>query len=80
MYLDEKITEEEFDRQRTEIDKEISSIQELLTELESDINLERLKNNTSLQVRKMASEGKVDEFNKELFDLLINKIIELLWI
>lgn len=74
MYLDEKITEEEFDRQRTEIDKEISAIQELLTELESDINLERLKNNTSLQVRKMASEGKVDEFNKELFDLLINKI------
>ena len=62
MYLDEKITEEEFDGQRTEIDKEILSIQELLTKLELDINLERLKNNTSLQVRKMASEGRVDKY------------------
>lgn len=62
MYLDEKITEEEFDGQRTEIDKEILSIQELLTELELDINMERLKNNTSLQVRKMVSECKVDEY------------------
>ena len=62
MYLDEKITEEEFDGQRTKIDKEILSIQELLTELELDINLERLKNNTSLQVRKMTSECKVDEY------------------
>ena len=75
MFLDEKITEEEFDKQRADIDKEISSIQELLNDLESDINLEKIKNNTSMQVRKIASEGKTDTFNKELFDLLINKIV-----
>ena len=43
--------------------------------MESDINLEKIKTNTSMQVRKIASEGKVDTFNKELFDLLINKIV-----
>lgn len=75
MFLDEKITEEEFDKQRADIEKEISSIQELLNDLESDINLEKIKTNTSMQVRKIASEGKVDTFNKELFDLLINKIV-----
>lgn len=75
MYLAEKITEEEFDIQRADIDKEIASMQEWLNDLETDINLENITNNTSIQVNKIINEGGADTFNKDLFDLLVDKII-----
>ena len=75
MFLDDKITEAEFDKQRADIENEIIALKELLNELESDVNLEGRKNNTSMQVRRIVSESNVDEFNKELFDLLVDHIV-----
>lgn len=75
MYLDEKITEEEFDKQRADIDEEISSMQKWLNDLETDINIENITNNTSIQVNKIVDEGGADTFNKDLFELLVNKIV-----
>lgn len=75
MYLAEKITEEEFEIQRAEIDKEIASIQEWLNDLETDINIENISNTTSIQVNKIVNEGGADTYNKDLFDLLVNKIV-----
>lgn len=74
MYLDEKISEEEFTNQREVIDKEIESIKKSLNELESLFEYEDIKTNTSKQISNMINEGKAEGFNKELFDLIIRKI------
>jgi hypothetical protein len=75
LYVDEKITEEEFDLQRQTVEKEIQSIQELLNDLEEEIDYKDIKKNTSRQISKLISEGKAEGFNKELFDLLVNRIV-----
>ena len=75
LYLDGKITEKEFDAQRKTIENEIGDAQKLITELEKDINLEDKKNDAGLRVREIVCEGKTDEFNKELFDLIVDKVV-----
>ncbi len=75
MYLEENITEEEFTSQREDIDKQITSIQETLNELESLCGFEDIKQNSSKQISKLISEGKSEGFNKELFDLLVKQIV-----
>ena len=75
MYLDEKISEEEFISQRADIDKQIAAIQETLNELESLYGMEDVKQNSSKQICKLISEGKAEGFNKELFDLIVKQIV-----
>lgn len=74
MFMEEVITEEEFTAQRKIIDKEINSIKDSLSELESLCDYEDIKLNSSKQISKLISEGKAEGFNKELFDLLVRKI------
>jgi len=75
MYMDEKISEDEFTSRRQEIDKQIKSIQETLIELESLCGFEDVKQTSSKQISKLINEGKAEGFNKELFNLLIKQIV-----
>ena len=75
MFLDETISEDEFESQRKDLDKQIASIQETLNELESLCGFEDVKQTSSKQISKLISEGKTEGFNKELFDLLVKQIV-----
>lgn len=75
LLLDEKITETEFDLQRSQVDEDISAMQSILDDLEQEVNCENLKRNTNKQIIDLIHNGKAEGFNKELFDLLVDKVI-----
>ena len=75
MFLEEKITEDEFIIRREAIDNEITAIKKSLNELEALCYDEEVKKKSSKQIVQLMSEGKAEGFNKELFDLLISQIV-----
>lgn len=75
MFLEGKITEEQYDSRSADIDRDIATAQELFEELTSLIQLEDIKNNTNVQISKLIGEGKAEGFSEELFNLIIDKII-----
>lgn len=74
MHLEGTITREEFIERREQVNHEIESIQKLLDDLTSDIESVNETNNRSKLINKLISEGSVDCFNEELFNLIINKV------
>ncbi|MBP1537042.1 MAG: recombinase family protein [Ruminococcus sp.] len=75
MFLDDVITEDVFKLRSAEIEKEIESARELLNELHSLTNYEDVKSDTNRQISRLINEGKAEGFNKELFNLIIDKIV-----
>lgn len=74
IYLEEEITEEEFSGRIEALDKEIELLNKALDELTSLIKHEEEVKSTNKQIFNLINEGKAEGFNKELFELLINKI------
>ena len=75
LLLAEKISDDEFELQRKEIDADINEMQTLLNDLEREIDFKNIKRNTNRQIIDLINEGKAEGFNKELFDLLVEKVI-----
>ena len=75
MYLDEEITKEECNKKRSELQKEIDKIEESMKEIKELLNYKDNQQKNSKQIHTLIREGKAEGFNKELFDLLIDKIV-----
>lgn len=75
LLLDDTITEEEYNLRLSDIEKDISSSQELLNNLTSMINYEDIKSSTSSQISKLINEGKAEGFNEVLFNYIIERIV-----
>lgn len=75
LFLEDTITQEDYDKRSEELDNDISSISELLEELQSTFNIETTKSETAFQISQLISEGKAEGFNEELFNYIIDKIV-----
>mgnify|MGYP003509452639 FL=1 len=75
MYLEDEISEEEYVNKRDKVNNEISNIENSLDKLTQLLYHEEMQKNTNKQISQLINEGKAEGFNKELFDLLVDKII-----
>ena len=73
-YLEDRITEQDFNEHSQSIDNEIASSNKLLEELTSIIGRENKKDNSVIQISKLINEGKAEGFSEELFNLIIDRI------
>ena len=74
MFIDEQISEEDFNKRKIVLDKETDVIQQTIDELRSVYDYEEIKKNTSKQIRQMIKEGKAEGFDEKLFELLVDSI------
>ena len=75
LFLEDTITEEQYNTRSANIDKDIVSTTQMMEELSSTIKYEGKKNNTAIQIARLISDGKLEGFNEELFNYIIDRIV-----
>lgn len=74
IYTDGDITKQEFLIEKDKINKEINDIKTYLDDLYKRLDKEKEVKKTRKQLLSLIQNGAIEGFNKELFDLLIDKI------
>ncbi|MBQ6270808.1 MAG: recombinase family protein [Clostridiales bacterium] len=75
LLLEEKLSDEDYNEKREVLTKEIEQIQEKIDSLNSEIKNEEVSLSNRKQLIQYIKDGKAEGFNKELFELLVERII-----
>ena len=75
LLLEEKLSDEDYNEKREALTKEIEQIQEKIDLLNSEIKNEEVSLSNRKQLIQYIKDGKAEGFNKELFELLVERII-----
>ncbi len=74
LLLNERVTEKEYIEKKKKFDMNIEKVNGQIKSMYELLDEEDDKNNTYKQIVKLIKEGKAEGFNKELFDLMVDKI------